>query len=129
MVVLLNIFIGDLDNGLSLPVKTIERSKPMYLYKLRTNWLGRSFIEKDFSILVAIKLQMSLQCALALLKASSILGYISKKTASELKKFFPFLPLLRQHASTVSSSELPSTRKALTYWNMFRVELGDHQNC
>lgn len=93
----------------------------MQLYKLGTNWLGRSFLEKTFRVLVDIKLQMSLQCALALLKASSILGCTSKKTASGLKEIFPFLPLLNRCMSTVSSSELPNTRKALTYWNMFRV--------
>lgn len=69
-----------------------------------------------------IKLQMSLQCAVALMKASSILGCNSKKIANRLKEIFPFLPLLRLHESTASISGLPSTRKALTYWNMFRVK-------
>jgi len=67
---------------------------------------------------------MSLQCALALFNTSSMLGCISKKTASRLKDIFPFLPLLRLHMSTVPSSRLPTARRALTYWNMFRVEFG-----
>lgn len=99
------------------------------MYKLGTNLLCRSFLENDFRVLLDIKLQMSPQCTLVLLKASSILGCINRKIASRLKENFPMW-LLRLHMSIVPSSGLPSWRKALAYQDMYRVKrFGGYQDC
>ncbi|KAK4818892.1 hypothetical protein QYF61_021409 [Mycteria americana] len=55
-------------------VLSLRRNSPMHHYMLVTDWLDSYFAEKDLGVLVASKLTMSQQCALATKKADGILG-------------------------------------------------------
>ncbi|CAM5135214.1 unnamed protein product [Eretmochelys imbricata] len=55
---------------------------PMHCYRLGTEWLGSSSAEKDLEVTVDDKLDMSQQWALVAKKTYSILGCISRCTAS-----------------------------------------------
>ncbi|CAM4584870.1 unnamed protein product [Lepidochelys kempii] len=61
------------------------QSNPMQCYRLGTEWLGSSSVEKDLGVTVDEKLDMSQQCALVAKKTNGILGCISRGIASRLR--------------------------------------------
>ncbi|KAJ7409233.1 hypothetical protein WISP_116051 [Willisornis vidua] len=69
----------------------LRRNNPLHQYRLETDLLESSFVEKDLGILVDNKLSMSQQCALVAEKANGILVWIRKSTASRLTEVI--LPL------------------------------------
>ncbi|CAM5077277.1 unnamed protein product [Natator depressus] len=77
----------------------LGRKNPMHSYRLGTEWLGSSSVEKDLGVTVDEKLDMSQQCALVAKKANGILGCISRGIASRSRDvIIPlYLTLVRPH--------------------------------
>ncbi|KAJ7425231.1 hypothetical protein BTVI_03758 [Pitangus sulphuratus] len=64
----------------------------MHQYRLVTNLLDRSSVERDLRVLVDNKLSMTQECVLLVVKkANGILGWIKKRTARRLREVI--LPL------------------------------------
>jgi len=96
----------------------LGRNSPIHQYRLRANLLESSSVKWDLGELVGVKLTMSQQCAPAAKKANGILGCIKRSVASRSREVL--LPLYSAIWSTVSSSELPSSRKMRSYWRESR---------
>jgi len=69
----------------------LERNNPMHQYRLGTDMLESSSVERDLGVLVDDRLIVSQQCALVVKKANGILGCIKKSVASRSKEVL--LPL------------------------------------
>ncbi|PKU38775.1 rna-directed dna polymerase from mobile element jockey- hypothetical protein [Limosa lapponica baueri] len=67
------------------------RNNPIHLYRLGTDLLESSSVERDLGVLVDKKLTISQQCPLVAKKANGILGCIKKSVASRLREVI--LPL------------------------------------
>ncbi|XP_059569249.1 calcium-binding protein 1 isoform X1 [Alligator mississippiensis] len=61
-------------------------NSPMHQDRLLTDWLSRSFAEKELGVAMDSKLDMSQQYALIAKKTNSILGCLSRSVASRLSK-------------------------------------------
>uniref|UniRef100_A0A8C8S192 Reverse transcriptase domain-containing protein n=1 Tax=Pelusios castaneus TaxID=367368 RepID=A0A8C8S192_9SAUR len=60
----------------------LGRKNPMHCYRLGTDRLSSSTVEKDLGVMVDRKMNMSQQCALVAKKVNGILGCISRSIAS-----------------------------------------------
>ncbi|KAJ7400205.1 hypothetical protein BTVI_107419 [Pitangus sulphuratus] len=69
----------------------LGKNSPRYQYRLGTNRLERSSVEKDLGVLVDNKLSMSQQCAMVAKKANGILGCVRKSIGSRAREVI--LPL------------------------------------
>ena len=92
------------------------RGNPRCLYRVREEPLESSPVEKDK---VDKKLDTSQQCALAVQKASYILGCIKKGVASREREVIVPLcsALVRPHPEYCIQAWGPSTRKMHSSWN------------
>ncbi|CAM4539507.1 unnamed protein product [Lepidochelys olivacea] len=77
----------------------LGRMNPMHCYRLGTEWLGRSSVEKDLGVTVDEKLDMSRECALVAKKANGILECISRVIVSRSRDVIVplFSTLVRLH--------------------------------
>jgi len=75
------------------------RNNTMHQYRLGTDLLESSSVERDPGVLVGNKLTMSQHCAVVAKKANGILGCIKKSVASRLREvLFPlYFALVRPH--------------------------------
>ncbi|KAJ7396424.1 hypothetical protein BTVI_145407 [Pitangus sulphuratus] len=82
-----------------MQVLHLGRNNPTHLYRLGTDLLERSSVEKDLGVLVDKKLSMSQLCALVRKKANGILGYIRKSIARRSREvILPlYSALMRSH--------------------------------
>jgi len=100
-------------NKAKCSVLHLGQGNPWYQYRLENEGLESSPEEKDLGVLVAEKLDMSHQRALAAQKANHILGCIISSTASSSSEgILPFCPtLVRPHLESCIQLWSPQHRK------------------
>ncbi|TRZ18492.1 hypothetical protein HGM15179_008642 [Zosterops borbonicus] len=85
---------------------------PMDLYRLGTDLLGSSSVEKGLGVMVDNKLLMSQQCVLVAKNAKGILGCIEQSFASRSQEvILPYSTLVRNIWSAVPNFGLLRTRE------------------
>jgi len=91
----------------------LDWGNPWYRYRLENEGIESSPEEKDLGVLVAEKLDMSHQCALAYQKANHILGCITSSVARRLREgILPLCPtLVRPHLESCIQLWSPQHRK------------------
>uniref|UniRef100_K7F1E4 Reverse transcriptase domain-containing protein n=1 Tax=Pelodiscus sinensis TaxID=13735 RepID=K7F1E4_PELSI len=91
----------------------LGQKNPKHCYRLGTNWLSSSSVEKDLGITVAEKLDMSQQCVLVAKKVNGILGCIKRSIASRSRNvIIPlYSALVRPHLEYCVQFWAPNYRK------------------
>uniref|UniRef100_A0A8C8VNF4 Reverse transcriptase domain-containing protein n=1 Tax=Pelusios castaneus TaxID=367368 RepID=A0A8C8VNF4_9SAUR len=91
----------------------LGRKNPMHCYRLGTDRLSSSAVEKDLGVMVDGKMNMSQQCALVAKKANGILGCISRSIASRSRDvIIPlYSTLVRPHLEYCVQFWAPHYRK------------------
>lgn len=72
------------------------QGNPNYLYKLREELIENSPMEKNLGVLVDVKLDMSMWCALAVQKANWYLKILRERSTSNLRVTEPEIVFLNQ---------------------------------
>lgn len=88
---------------------------PWQQYKLVTDGLGSSSVEKALRALGDCELNASQQCAVTAKTASRMQGWIKRSTDSRSRK--KIIPYFTQHSQDSVVLDLPGTRKTSINWS------------